>query len=217
MKIVSGLVARGLTKSLIMITVLAGCAHSDRTESAGAVSGKGHAQCEQPAAALEQPPKVYPSLADIVLQRQQLCLIPNTDRLRMLDDYRSVFVEHTASPDILEATLSQAEHKLTGLLLASCNPARTPGVLSEMLAVVTEDDWPVEHMAFFDVVLSSHRAYVLLDNRHRAVQEENAKLRDQVDALKEEYEALRLEHEKTIKGISDIERGIDPPRDDLGL
>lgn len=157
------------------------------------------------------------SLSMLMLQRQQLCLIPPTERLRLLDSYRAVFVEQTAPISTLPNFLPERLHKLNGLMLASCDPARTPGVLSEMLGVVTEGHWPAEYMAFFDVLVASHRAYALMDERYRGLSEDRDALQQAYEALRAEYEALQQEHQKTIEGISDIERGIDAPREDLGL
>ena len=47
------------------------------------------------------------------------------------------------------------EQKLDALLLASCKPARTPGVLNQLLAELTAaGTWPEEYAAFFDLLIS---------------------------------------------------------------
>lgn len=159
-----------------------------------------------------------PELSELLLSRQQLCLLPNDARAHLLEKYRAVFIEKSTDSQTLPAIQSATEHKLNALMLASCNPARTPGVLREMLALITEGHWPAEYVALFDLLIASHHAYVLLDDKQRNVVEQNRKLQENHRVLQQEYQALQTEHENTIRGISDIERGIDLPQsEDLGL
>ena len=88
------------------------------------------------------------------------------------------------------------EEKLNALLLASCKPARTPGVLNQLLAELTAaGTWPEEYAAFFDLLISGQRAYASVEKVY-------------VD-LEKAYVDLKHEHEKTIQGLSEIEAQIE--------
>jgi len=81
------------------------------------------------------------------------------------------------------------EEKLNALLLASCKPARTPGVLNQLLADLTASGtWPEEYAAFFDLLIAGQRAYATVEKV---------------------YLDLKEEHEKTIQGLSEIEAQIE--------
>ena len=81
------------------------------------------------------------------------------------------------------------EEKLNALLLASCKPARTPGVLNQLLADLTAaGTWPEEYAAFFDLLIAGQRAYATVEKV---------------------YMDLKQEHEKTIQGLSEIEAQIE--------
>jgi hypothetical protein len=88
------------------------------------------------------------------------------------------------------------ENKLDALMLASCRPARTPGVLNQLLADLTaEGTWPEEYAAFFDLMIAGQRAYASVEKVY-------------VD-LEKAYGDLKHEHEKTIQGLSEIEAQIE--------
>ena len=81
------------------------------------------------------------------------------------------------------------EEKLNAMLLASCRPARTPGVLNQLLADLTAaGTWPEEYAAFFDLLIAGQRAYATVEKV---------------------YIDLKQEHEKTIQGLSEIETQIE--------
>lgn len=195
---------------------LAGCgliaAHSDQSASSQPLQS-----LEPSDGATEESGEQRETLAQLVLSRQQLCLLPEDMRMQMLDNYRAVFVQQSVDSRSLPAAESETEHKLKALMLATCHPARTPGVLREMLAMITQGHWPAEYVAFFDVLIASHRAYVLVDDKHRDVLEQHRELQERYQALQQEHQALQTEHENTIRGISDIERGIDLPNGEFGL
>lgn len=188
---------------LIFLTFTGGCTFT-ASEGDRSVAEPAPPQPRQQDAA----PSSAPSLAELMMQRQQLCSAPREERLNALEHYRDALVGGARN-----AVSAPAEtvHQLHALMLASCEPARTPGIFSEMLALITDGDWTPEYMAFFDLLVASHRAYVLLDGRHQAVAEKYESLVRQHDVLRKDYQALEEEHQKTIKGISDIERGTDLP------
>lgn len=81
------------------------------------------------------------------------------------------------------------EAQLNILLLASCQPAKTPEVLNQLLANLTNSGtWPEEYAAFFDMLITGQRAYA---------------------SVERVYEELKAEHEKTIQGLSEIETQIE--------
>ncbi len=204
---------RGLALTAILVTTLSGCALWPSSDN------EAPTQRDQARTANTRGPGaegdfvgIRLSLPDLMMKRLQLCLIPVEEQLALLDDYRAVFVEGAAPADSLPGFLSQSMHQLNAIMLASCDPGRTPGVLSEMLAVVTsEEGWPPEYMAFFDVLVTSHRAYMQADGRRLELQKAYRALKKEHETLQQDYRALEIEHENTIKGISDIERGIDMP------
>lgn len=220
MKRVNGLIvvkrAMGLLLSMFLAMSLASCGliTTNADQNAGLQSPQ---SLEQGDGATEGGGEQGETLAQLVLSRQQLCLLPDDMRMQMLDNYRAVFVQQSVDSRSLPASESETQHKLKALMLATCHPARTPGVLREMLAMITQGHWPAEYVAFFDVLIASHRAYVLVDDKHRDVLEQHRELQERYQALQQEHQALRTEHENTIRGISDIERGIDLPNGDFGL
>lgn len=209
MKVVSELVMIRIVFGLLLITALSGCGSMPWTHSSQPAEKSANLYSEQQG---DSTSGLSLPLPELMLQRLQLCLIPEGDRLRLLDDYRAVFVEGSISPDSLPGFLPESTHQLNALMLASCDPGRTPGVLSEMLAAVTSGEhWPAEYMAFFDVLVASHRAYALLDERHHELKKKYQDLQTEHETLQGDYRALQIEHKNTIKGISDIERSIDLP------
>ncbi len=90
------------------------------------------------------------------------------------------------------ATMSSGqsiEERLDVLLISSCRPASTPGILSEALHSLSRAGrWPEEYLALFDMLNSSQKAY---------------------SAVEKLYRELKMEHEKTIQGLSEIEDDIE--------
>src|SRR5690606_23720056 len=90
------------------------------------------------------------------------------------------------------ATITSAqsiEEQLDVLLISSCRPASTPGILSEALHSLSRaGSWPEEYLALFDMLNSSQKAY---------------------SAVEKLYRELKMEHEKTIQGLSEIEDDIE--------
>ena len=133
---------------------------------------------------------LYPqsSVNQLLIERLALCGAPPEEQDAMLA--RSLKSE-SRSPDG-----GVDESKLTALLLASCKPARTPGVLNQLLAELTAaGTWPEEYAAFFDLLISGQRAYASVEKVY-------------VD-LEQAYADLKHEHEKTIQGLSEIETQIE--------
>lgn len=81
------------------------------------------------------------------------------------------------------------EDQLDVLLVSSCRPASTPGILSEALHSLSRaGSWPEEYLALFDMLNSSQKAY---------------------SSVEKLYRELKMEHEKTIQGLSEIEDDIE--------
>lgn len=88
------------------------------------------------------------------------------------------------------------EQKLNELLLASCEPARTPGVLNQLLAQLTAaGTWPEEYAALFDLLIAGQKAYASVEKVY-------------LD-LEAQYTSLQDEHERTILGLGEIESQIE--------
>lgn len=132
-------------------------------------------------------------VAQLLSARQVLCRLPAGERDSRLRLYRQFFVEKEGDEARLQretgAAVSRQTHLFYALMLASCEPRRTPGAMVEMLAVAdTTGGWPEEHEALIDLLRAEREAYTLLNN---------------------EYRELRRQHEKTIQGIKNIEAEID--------
>jgi hypothetical protein len=128
------------------------------------------------------------SVNQLLLERLALCSTPPAEQDAALLRMLSVKAQPSAS--------GVDEEKLDALLLASCRPARTPGVLNQLLADLTAvGTWPEEYAAFFDLMISGQRAYASVEKVY-------------VD-LEKAYADLKHEHEKTIQGLSEIEAQIE--------
>lgn len=133
---------------------------------------------------------LYPqsSVNQLLIERLALCGAPPEEQDAMLA--RSLKSESALPEGGVD------ENKLKALLLASCKPARTPGVLNQLLAELTAaGTWPEEYAAFFDLLISGQRAYASVEKVY-------------VD-LEQAYADLKHEHEKTIQGLSEIEAQIE--------
>lgn len=128
------------------------------------------------------------SVGELLNLRLRLCSEPSEGaRNAMADDLPALSREQEGAVD---------EKQLNALLLASCEPARTPGVLNQLLAQLTaEGTWPEEYAALFDLLIAGQRAYATVE---RLYQE-----------LEANYVALQEEHEQTILGLGEIETQIE--------
>lgn len=128
------------------------------------------------------------SVNQLLLERLALCNTPPAEQDAAL--IRLLTVKDRPSEGDVN------EDKLDALMLASCRPARTPGVLNQLLADLTAvGTWPEEYAAFFDLMIAGQRAYASVEKVY-------------VD-LEKSYADLKQEHEKTIQGLSEIEAQIE--------
>lgn len=128
------------------------------------------------------------SVNQLLLERLAVCNTPPAEQDAALIHLLTV-KDRPSEGDVDEA-------KLDALMLASCRPARTPGVLNQLLADLTEvGTWPEEYAAFFDLMIAGQRAYASVEKVY-------------VD-LEKSYADLKQEHEKTIRGLSEIEAQIE--------
>jgi hypothetical protein len=128
------------------------------------------------------------SVNQLLIERLTLCSAPTEEQDALLAQNLK------AKGELLAGGVDEA--KLNALLLASCKPARTPGVLNQLLAELTAaGTWPEEYAAFFDMLISGQRAYASVEKVY-------------VD-LEKAYGDLKHEHEKTIQGLSEIETQIE--------
>lgn len=128
------------------------------------------------------------SVNQLLTQRLSLCGAPTAEQDALL--------ARNLKPQSESSASGVDEAKLDALLLASCKPARTPGVLNQLLVELTAaGTWPEEYAAFFDLLISGQRAYASVEKIY-------------VD-LGKAYADLQHEHEKTIQGLSEIETQIE--------
>lgn len=142
----------------------------------------------EPVTRVAQPPEeVYPEgqlrprrkIDELLVQRLDICGVPLEQRDRVVSSLNVLPVEEDGVDEDL----------LNQLLVASCSPATTPGVLNQLLADLTSaGTWPEAYAAFFDLLISGQRAYA---------------------AVEKVYLDLKQEHEKTIQGLSEIETQIE--------
>lgn len=120
------------------------------------------------------------TIHQLLVERLALCSSPEAEQ----ETYLNRMSERESIP-----VNGVDEEKLNALLLASCKPARTPGVLNQLLADLTvSGTWPEEYAAFFDLLIAGQRAYATVEKV---------------------YLDLKTEHEKTIQGLSEIEAQIE--------
>lgn len=81
------------------------------------------------------------------------------------------------------------EAQLDALLLATCRPDATPGLLNQLIADLSKaGTWPAEYAGFFDLLLAGQKAYGLVEKM---------------------YNDLKVEHEETIRGLGEIEADLE--------
>lgn len=111
-----------------------------------------------------------------LLQRSSLCELPVEERRLKLDALST-------------AGQSGNKTRIERLLLASCQPDLTPGLLMEALnGLPDQHQWSPDEIAFIQSMKDMTRSYLILDNKNRE---------------------LKLQLEKTIEGIRDIEADMD--------
>lgn len=204
----------GIIGMVLLTMLLSGCGSLRGTSMAQPAVDDGHEQSDNEAHKTQviHSHQQTLSLSQLLLQRQELCRMPAKDRDRLVKDYHWVFVAGDAELDDLQTLLPKRRHQLNALMLATCDPAKTNNDLSEMLAVVTaEEGWPEDYVAFFDLLVATQRARSILRDGHDKLLGKYQSLQQDYQSLQEDYQRLQVEHENTIKGISEIERGIDVP------
>lgn len=129
----------------------------------------------------------YLPVSDWLVQRQTTCQQDDEAIDAQLTRYRQSFSDSTPSGEDEQIVLAYSQ--LKALMLATCKPARTPGLLKNFLDAITEyEHWPPEYSALFDLLQDEYQAYALLE---------------------QQYRALRARHQKTIDGIGNIEQSLE--------
>jgi hypothetical protein len=131
--------------------------------------------------------QTYLSVADWLMQRKSVC----QQNYEAIDAELEHYQENFAGDFSINGQTGtvQVYSRLKALMLASCNPARTPGLLNNFLSTITRyTDWPPEYTALFDLLESEYQAYALLE---------------------EKYRELETRHQKTIDGIGNIEKSLE--------
>lgn len=111
--------------------------------------------------------RTFPDLESLVTFRQKTCQRPAQERDRMLSAYR-------------EATSDEA--LLKTLMLATCEPDQTPGLLANSLVEARDLQHPPPGFsAFLDLLAAEAKSYSLLDRRLR---ETRKRLEDMIEGIR---------------------------------
>ncbi|MEY4591102.1 MAG: hypothetical protein RL497_3178 [Pseudomonadota bacterium] len=160
------------------------------------------------------------SLHELLAQRLALCGQEKTLRAEQIRGLRSqIFIFRKDAVGYAQKegvgysqkeAVAALEEKLDGLMLASCEPANTPGLMGEVLNhLVNLGEWPAEYAALFDLLRSEQRAINQLSARAQESARENAELRQTLQTQKDEFSKLQGSYKETIKGIGEIEETLD--------
>jgi hypothetical protein len=133
------------------------------------------------------PEERYLPVADWLVQRQSVCRQEWESIQNQLQRYQQDLAETDPQPDP-SAEVVQAYTQLKALMLATCRPARTPGLLKNLLINVAQYEWPPEYIALFDLLEAEYGAYAVLEERYRD---------------------LEKRHQQTIDGIGRIEQSLE--------
>jgi hypothetical protein len=139
-------------------------------------------------------PSFIPSrnLKTLLLNRQTLCDAPADQIDAQLDQL-------TRTPTHAE---DFHEDRLDALLLASCQPARTPGLLKQLLAEhQNQPGWPSDYLALFDLLNAQVKAYATLDALYQDLKISHQDLIVTHQKRVEEHQAL-------IKDLGKIETDL---------
>lgn len=129
--------------------------------------------------------ETHPAVADWLLRRQGLCHQHRDAIDAQLERHRSAFIATSAKD---QGVLLHSQ--LQALMLASCDPERTPGLFREFLQHMGRSTtMPLDYHALFELMSSQLNAY---------------------SALEQRYRELEARHQKTIEGIGNIERFLEP-------
>lgn len=169
------------------------------------VTGCGNLPYQEPNASSAHP-RLQPqrSLEELLAYRMNAC---NQDKLQRAEQIRSLRaqVQHLRKDDN-----SGLEEELNGLMITSCEPASTPGLMGELLNhLVNLGQWPVEYDNLFDLLRSQQRAITQYNARALDSSRENQDLRQALQNQKEEFNKLQSTYKEAIKGIGDIEETLD--------
>lgn len=150
--------------------------------------------------------KLHPqrSLNELLAHRLTLCSLDKTQRAEQVKALRNT-LSHLRKDDS-----SSLEDELDGLLVTSCEPASTPGLMGEVLNhLVSLGQWPSEYDNLFDLLRSQQRAISQYNARALDSNRENQELRQALQSQKEEYSKLQSTYKEAIKGIGEIEETLD--------
>lgn len=98
----------------------------------------------------------FPNLESLVVYRRNACRLPEADRTDLLQEYQA-----NESPTGIMATL----------MLASCTPDKTPGLLANSLTAARKlSQAPPGFEALLDLLSAQLRSYSLVEDRLRATE-----------------------------------------------
>lgn len=102
------------------------------------------------------------------------------------------------------------EPALDGLILLSCEPGATPGLMGDLINhLISMGPWPAQYDALFDLLRSEQRAIAQYNARLVESTRENAEMRQSLQTQKDELTKLQTSYKAAIKGIGEIEETLD--------
>lgn len=129
--------------------------------------------------------ELHPAVADWLLYRQVAC-----NQKPSVIDAQLERQQRAGQSSAANDEFALVHSQLQALMLASCDPARTPGIFRQLLQrVKSSAEISTEYHALFELMGSQLNAYAALERR---------------------YQELDARHQKTIEGIGNIERFLEP-------
>ncbi|HEY6528249.1 MAG TPA: hypothetical protein VIZ65_06110 [Cellvibrionaceae bacterium] len=145
------------------------------------------------------------TLHELLAHRVVLCSQEKSQRAEQMRLLRNQLQLHTRKD-----AASDIDEGLDGLMLTSCEPASSPGLMGEVLnQLVNLGEWPAEYDHLFDLLRSEQRAISQYNARNLDSARENTELRQALQAQKEELNKLQSSYKEAIKGIGEIEETLD--------
>jgi hypothetical protein len=148
------------------------------------------------------------TLGELLAHRVTLCSQEKSQRAEQMRLLRNQLQQHPRKDTA--ADITDIDEGLNSLMLTSCEPAITPGLMGEVLnQLVSLGEWPAEYDHLFDLLRSEQRAINQYNARNLDSTRENAELRQALQAQKEEFNKLQSSYKDAIKGIGEIEETLD--------
>ncbi len=151
-------------------------------------------------------PRLLPQrgLSELLAHRLTLCSLDKLQRAEQIKALRTQ-LQHQRKD-----SSADLEEELNGLMLTSCEPASTPGLMGDVLNhLVNLGQWPSDYDNLFDLLRSQQRAISQYNARAQDSYRETIELRQALQSQKEELNKLQHSYKEAIKGIGEIEETLD--------